>query len=138
MAKKSYIGVDGKARRVKKWYFGVGGKARKVKKGYIGVGGVARPFMSGGELAYYGTITALSEARSGLAGASVGDYALFAGGSSKSAVDAYNSSLVRSTPTALSEARGHLAGASVGGYALFAGGYIPGIIYRSTVDAYVG
>ena len=95
MAKKSYIGIDGKARRVKKWYFGVGGKARKVKKGYIGVGGVARSFMSGGELAYYGAITDLLHARDSLAGASVGNYALFAGGNSggsssyKSTVDAY-------------------------------------------------
>ena len=94
MAKKSYIGVGGKARQVKKWYVGVGNKARKVKKGYIGVGGVARPFMSGGELAYYGAITELSVARIDLAGATVGNYALFAGGynngrDDKSTVDAY-------------------------------------------------
>ncbi len=37
-----YIGVDGKARKVKGVYIGVDGVARKVKKGYIGVGGVAR------------------------------------------------------------------------------------------------
>ena len=67
MAKKSYIGIDGKARKIKKWYFGVDSKARKVKKGYIGVGGVARPFIGGGELEYYGTISALSKARSKLA-----------------------------------------------------------------------
>ena len=94
MAKKSYIGIDGKARQVKKWYIGVDSKARKVKKGYIGVGGVARPFMSGGEPAYYGTVTPLSQARNSLAGASVGDYALFAGGHKGtsdylSTVDAY-------------------------------------------------
>ena len=64
MAKKSYIGIDGKARQVKKWYIGVGGKARKVKKGYIGIGGVARPFLSGGEPAYYGTVTPLSQTTS--------------------------------------------------------------------------
>ena len=93
MAKKSYIGIDGKARQIKKWYVGVDGKARKVKKGYIGVGGVARPFLSG-ELVYYGAIASLSVARDRLAGASVGNYALFAGGhadssSFKSTVDAY-------------------------------------------------
>ena len=137
MAKKSYIGIDGKARKIKKWYFGVDGKARKVKKGYIGIGGVARPFMSGGKLAYYGTITALSQARSILAGASVGNYALFAGGadsSDLSTVDAYNSSLVRSTPASLSQARSNLAGASVGNYALFAGGSTDSD--PSPVDAY--
>ena len=37
-----YIGVDGKARKVKGGYIGVDGKARKIKKGYIGVEGVAR------------------------------------------------------------------------------------------------
>ena len=42
MAKDAYIGVGGKARKVKNLYIGVGGKARKVKKAYIGVGGKAR------------------------------------------------------------------------------------------------
>lgn len=38
-----YIGVDGKARKVKGAYIGVDGKARKIKKGYIGdENGVAR------------------------------------------------------------------------------------------------
>ena len=72
MAKGVYIGVDNVARKVKKMYVGVDGVARKVKKGYIGVGGVARPFFSGGELAYYGTATALGNARSQLAATTVG------------------------------------------------------------------
>lgn len=42
MAKGTYIGVSGKARKAKNIYIGVGGKARKVKKAYIGVGGKAR------------------------------------------------------------------------------------------------
>lgn len=38
-----YIGVDGKARKVKGGYIGIDGKARKIKKGYIGdANGVAR------------------------------------------------------------------------------------------------
>ena len=81
-----------------------------------------------GELVH-STPTALSAAREFLAGASVGNYALFAGGvydifsgSYRNVVDAYNTDLVHSTPTALSVARGHLAGASVGNYAMFAGG----------------
>lgn len=36
MAKGAYIGVDGKARKIKKLYIGVDGKARKIKKLYIG------------------------------------------------------------------------------------------------------
>ena len=42
MAKNLYVGVGGKARKVKALYVGVGGKARKVKKVYVGVGGKAR------------------------------------------------------------------------------------------------
>lgn len=44
MAKGGYLGVGGKARKIKKGYIGIGGTARKIKKGYIGVGGVARLF----------------------------------------------------------------------------------------------
>lgn len=44
MAKGTYIGVGGKARKVRNLYLGVGGKARKVKKAYVGVGGKARLF----------------------------------------------------------------------------------------------
>ena len=46
MAKGTYIGVGGKARKVRNLYLGVGGKARKVKKAYVGVGGKARLFFS--------------------------------------------------------------------------------------------
>lgn len=42
MAKNIYVGVGGKARKIKQLYVGVGGKARKVKKVYVGVGGKAR------------------------------------------------------------------------------------------------
>ena len=38
-----YIGVDGKARKIKGGYIGIDGKARKIKKGYVGdANGVAR------------------------------------------------------------------------------------------------
>ena len=80
MAKRAYIGVGGVARKVKKGYIGVGDVARKIKKAYIGIGGVARPCWSGGELAYYGTITPLSIERCYLAATTVGNYALFGGG----------------------------------------------------------
>ena len=90
----------------------------------------------GGVLSYYGQATGLKGARSYLAGASVGNYALFAGGyeghSYLNIVDAYDSNLIRTTPTALSEARMYLVGASVGNYALFAGGYP----ITDTVDVY--
>ena len=89
----------------------------------------------------HSTPTVLSAGRHELAGASVGNYALFAGGYSSSSydtdtVDAYDTSLSRSTPTVLSVVRCELAGASVGNYALFAGGYGSSPTYKDTVDAY--
>ena len=117
--------------------------ARKIKKAYVGISGVARLFFGGGgELKYYGTTNGLSFSRHSLSGASVGNYALFAGGYDmsygvRSTVDAYNSSLVRTTPTELSIMVSGLSGASVGDYALFAGGQPnDGRGATSTVDAY--
>lgn len=100
MAKKIYVGVNGKARKVRKLYFGVGSKARKIKRGYIGIGGVARPFWIGEkELVSYGPITAMSTVRFAHAGGTVGNYALFAGGHDANtfvaAVDTYNTALTR-------------------------------------------
>lgn len=89
MTKRAYVGVSGKARKVKKIYLGVEEKARKVKRGYIGVGGVARPFWSGDGLTHYGTVTPLSRDRYNLAATTVGDYALFGGGGRNDTVDAY-------------------------------------------------
>jgi hypothetical protein len=63
----------------------------------------------------------------------VGNYALFGGGTGPSStVDAYNTSLTRTTPTALSVARDDIATTTVGNYALFGGGGGPSNI----VDAY--
>lgn len=126
MAKKVYIGVDGVAKKVKKIYCGVDGIAKKVKKGYIGIGGIARPFWTGGELDYYGTATALKQKRHSLAATTIGDYALFGGGTTGgldySDVDVYNSNLVWSTATDLSTIAYDLSATNVGNYALFAGG----------------
>ena len=63
MAKGLFVGIGGKARKVKKIYVGIAGKARKVKKAYIGIAGKARLFWSGGQLAYYGRAAGLSVAR---------------------------------------------------------------------------
>ena len=128
MAKAVYVGVGSKARKMKKAYIGIGGKARKVKKMYIGVGGKARLCYSA-ELEKVGMAESLSDERRTVA-ASVGNYALFAGGYGYwrysaviyDAVDAYSASLTKSMPTALSTVRESHAGASVEGYALFAGG----------------
>lgn len=153
MAKGIYIGVSGKARKVKRLYVGVGSKARKVKKMYIGVGGKARLCYSA-ELEKVGTATALRVARYALSSARVSGHVLFAGGAVEdesyvmkryvpsSVVDAYNASLTRSSPTNLSASRAYMGAASVGGYALFAGGITNGPtalapqIPSSVVDAY--
>lgn len=114
-----------------------GGVARKIKKAYIGIGGVARPCWSGGELAYYGTITGLSVARYKLAATSVGNYGIFAGGEGSSvtaAAEAYSESLVQTVLNNLSVGRYALAAATVGNYALFAGGYSSAASKK--VDAY--
>lgn len=76
-------------------------------------------------------------------GASVGDYAIFAGGVDNSAnykKDAYafDASLTRTDLTDLSVARTHAAAATVGNYALFAGGYTSSMTMTvyATVDTY--
>lgn len=142
MAKRAYIGVDNVARKIKKGYIGVDGVARKIKKAYIGIGGVARPCWSSGVLERYGNITPLSDTVYHLGAASVGNYALFAGGityadGTKSQVDAYSKSLTRTSPSdGLSRARSHIVGGSVGNYALLAGGVFGNASSTTTVEAY--
>lgn len=89
------------------------------------------------ELVYRGIAEALGAARSNLAAVTVGNYALFGGGSTgknSSIVDAYDRYLTRTTPTELSTARTGLAAAAIGNYALFGGGYTSN--GSSVVDAY--
>lgn len=101
------------------------GVAKRVRRAYIGVGGVARPCFTYGELVHYGKIDDLSVARQGLAATTVGNYAIFGGGSEDgtgNVVDAYNSYLQRTNITSFSIDRSNLAAVSVGNYAVFAGG----------------
>lgn len=130
-----YAGISDKARNIIKAYFGIEDKARQVKKGYIGVGNVARPFMDNtiSGLVYYGQIAPLSVARSYPAGGSNSSYAIFAGGDTGSisaVVDAYNSSLTRSTISPLrSSHKYNLRTATIDDNILVAGGanmYITG------------
>lgn len=92
------------------------------------------------------TPTSLSQARGDLGATTIGNYALFGGGSTtllntdnSTIVDAYSIDLVHSTPTGLSQARSNIAATTVGNYAIFGGGYIGingGFKYYDTVDAY--
>ena len=90
------------------------------------------------QLFYYGLAPELSVKRHTMAATTVGNYALFGGGYNGtdrfSTVDAYDTSLIRTTPTALSVVRAPFA-TTVGNYALFGGGF-NGNAYLSTVDAY--
>ena len=127
MAKAVYVGVDSKARKMKKAYIGIGGTARKVKKMYIGDSSGKARLCYSAELERHGMAAALGVARYDIRTATVGNYALFAGGfkpglSSVDTVDAYNTSLTKSTPANLEYRRGYHAAASIGGYALFTGG----------------
>ena len=84
-----YVGTN----KTKSIYVGT----TKIKSVYAGATKVYST-----ELAYYGVATPLSAARYNLAATSVGNYALFGGGytgSYSNVVDAYNTSLTRSTPT---------------------------------------
>lgn len=139
MPKNLYVGVDNVARKCKKMYIGVENLARKVKKGYIGVGGVARPFFTGGELAYYGKLSAsMTVAHQNGSSANTGDYALITGNGTT--VTTLSKSLTLGTATALSnslDSSAHNAGGSIGDYAVFGGGWkSSGDTYLSKVEAY--
>ena len=116
--------------------------ARKIKKAYMGVGGVARPCWGGGDAVYYGTITPLNEAKTNLAGGTIGDYALFAGGTTggvsntTATVETYNTSLVKSTVSSLNQGRYNLATANAGNYLLFVGGTTRSSRPTTTADYY--
>ncbi len=78
----------------------------------------------------------LNGKRYDFAATSVGDYALFMGGTG-TGIDrtAYDATLTRSTPTELSEYRYFLAATNIKGYALFCGGIVGGN-YLSNADSY--
>ena len=117
--------------------------ARTVKKAYIGVNGIAKKIFPPYKiLEYKGTATPLSVSRSLLSATTVGNYALFGGGSEGlsgsyySTVDAYDTSLTRTNPTELSSIRRFLSATTVGNYALFGGGDSLNNNAFSTVDVY--
>lgn len=160
--KKMYLGIDNKARKVKKGYIGVGGVARPFFSSesvtYLGpvaeldnsaegavaaVTGDYSIFASVGDgattivevvskLFVHSTAPALKYARSSLGVGSVGDYAVFAGGSNTEAsstsqydraeVDAYSSQLVKKSVSSLSKARASASSANAGDYLFFANG----------------
>lgn len=135
MAKAVYIGALDISHNGKKMYFGdENSTARKIKKGYLGVNGVARLFYtSGTKLVYQGSSNDGIPVLNG-AGISFGNYALFAGGQTKSTsypftvkhsagAYAFDRNITKQSITNLKTARTNLIGGCVGKYALFCGGY---------------
>lgn len=140
MARKAMLTVGGTYHKVKKQYLTVGGLYRKVKKGFVTIGGTYRPYFTGGELAYYGTIAGSSLNTHDMAAASVGNYALFGGGSVNglgpvNKVTACSKSLTISFPTGLNTSLNELSATSFGNYAVFGGGYYDGSA-QNEINAY--
>ena len=127
MARKAYIGVNSKARRVRKIYVGISNKARRVRKGYIGVAGKARLFFSGNtSIHYYTQAPSSNVARGDMIGAGNPSYALFAGGfsfyggnHSVDTVDAYDNHCTHSFAPDLNFEESYGSGATAGDYAVF-------------------
>lgn len=147
MAKKALLTIDGTYRKIKKGFITVDTTYRRIKKAYITVGGIWRPCWSGGEVTYYGTATPLSEGRGRLTATTVGNYALFGGGyrpskyvenytstDASNVVDAYDTSLTRTTAPNLPYECYWLSSTTVGNYALFGGGYYNETIYHNAYE----
>ena len=148
----SYVGyiIPGSvAIKMNRLFVGVNNVARKVKKAYIGINNVARKFF-GPILKYIGTTTStLSSYKCDLASAVTGNYALFAGGlyayynngyssTAVNTVDAYDNTLIKSTPSNLATQVEGLVGVSFNNYALFGGGKSNATLYpiQTTVNVY--
>ena len=158
--KKAYVGVNGIARSIMstdllEYYGEIEGFNYMFCLGHSAYGTIGNYLLCVGGTNDYNTYvdaystslvhstpTDLSEGVAYPEYASVGKYALFAGGEKSSSsitskVHAYNTSLTYSNPTSLGSSRNYLAGASVGNYALFAGGSnTSGSTVYSTVYAY--
>lgn len=165
--KKMYIGVGGVAHKVKKAYIGIAGKARvwfsggeleyhgEISSLSVGRRNVVGAYNSnyalfgggdpsGGNIvdAYNAslvrtTATPFDTNTYYHSGASIGSFALFAGGNkSISNVSAYNNELTKSNPTALSAGRRWMGVGINDSYAVFAGGRSGSATYHNTVDAY--
>lgn len=97
MAKGIYIGVDGKARKVKRIYVGVNGKARDVRKVYVGnAAGKAEPVWSYMPIVRKGNGPSLRAGTCEAGATPVGNYAIIAGGRTNY-VDSFSDTLVRQT-----------------------------------------
>lgn len=121
--------------------------AHKVLKAYIGVGSVARPCgIAGitGQLACYGPIGKTSYPVWGHGAATIGNYAIFAGGTSEDEYGPWNpyqvyaisNSLVQTTAAEMYTRRSNMASTTLGDYAVFHGGNQYDYAPEGTIDYY--
>lgn len=137
MSKGVYLGVEGYAHKVKSMYIGVDGVARKIKKAYLGVEGYARLFYSSEEIRKSDvSVSSVRNSHTYGASASADSHAVFAGGAASNYVDAYDSSLTKTSPTNLSNKVNGVCGCGFKGYSVFAGGSNTMGSYFNTVDSY--
>lgn len=138
MAKKAYIGIDGKARKITKGYVGIEDKARKIKKAYIGIGGVARPFWSSEPVEWYGYLDSVYRGSSTTVTITATPYKLVYGSSEYQNVETFDKNLTLSRPIydgiATADKVGFTA-SSIDKYAIFAGGHAE-LNYQNSVDCF--
>lgn len=133
-----YLGVDGKARKVKKIFYGIDGKARKVRKGYIGdENGKAQLWFEGLPDTISCTmsnVVSMDWTRYGAAVA--GKYGIFGGGDlnddfTANVIAIEKGTLTMATAPSLSSARARPVGASTGKLAYIASGHTNNSRYKS-------
>lgn len=141
MAKQLDVGVSNVARKGKKGWCGVGDKASKIKKMWIGdANGKARLFFCGSK-EFIEKVTATDDCYRGkyIAGATIGNHAIFAGGDYSGVLynaEAYDTSLTKTTLSSLAQKKYlYDQGATFEGYAIFPGGVGDGYTF-SDIDRY--
>ena len=98
MAKGAWIGVGGKAKKIKSMYIGVDGKAKRVKKAWIGVNGKAKLFYSSGATISFNSVLSATITGAQYLGAGNQFGAIFKRSGNNSASGYfYNTSLTRSS-----------------------------------------
>lgn len=138
MAKSALLTIDGTYRRIKSGYITVNSVYRKLKSAYITIGGVYRPCWGAG-VQYYGAGPEMAKTAYYLAAASVGQYAIFAGGYLTSQTNVFGivaGALGNYTANNLSYVRQELAATTLGNHAIFAGGRQSSSLGYGYVDAY--
>lgn len=125
MARGLYGGISS-VKKLNKLYAGIDG-VKKLKQLYVGIDGVPKLLFSADPSKVdKSLVSSLTNAKRYFATASIGNYALIAGGRNDSSylsdVEAYDTTLAKTTRTSLPYGRAYHAGSHVGSFALFAGG----------------